>query len=87
MKPNEGNKVHPGSGLTSPTKNGMKANATPVNQSGKKLLIESPSIARSSSHPFKEPFLPPEIPRGLEYTLVLDLDETLVHFDPVRYNN
>lgn len=32
----------------------------------------------------KEPFLPREISGGLEYTLVLDLDETLVHFDQVR---
>jgi hypothetical protein len=47
-------------------------------------LEVSPPVARSSSHPFKEPFLSSEIPRGLEYTLVLDLDETLVHFDPVR---
>jgi TFIIF-interacting CTD phosphatase-like protein len=39
--------------------------------------------ARSNSQPSKEPCLPQEISRGLEYTLVLDLDETLVHFDPV----
>lgn len=38
--------------------------------------------ARSSSVPLKEPYLPPDIAKGLEYTLVLDLDETLVHFDP-----
>lgn len=31
----------------------------------------------------KEPFLPQQVARGLEYTLVLDLDETLVHFDQV----
>lgn len=34
--------------------------------------------------PSKEPYLPADVVRGLEYTLVLDLDETLVHFDPVR---
>jgi hypothetical protein len=39
---------------------------------------------RSSSQPLREPYLPAELPRGLDYTLVLDLDETLVHFDPVR---
>ena len=33
--------------------------------------------------PHKENSLPP-IKSNLEYTLVLDLDETLVHFDPVR---
>jgi predicted HAD superfamily phosphohydrolase YqeG len=33
--------------------------------------------------PNKEPCLPSEIARGHQYTLVLDLDETLVHFDPV----
>lgn len=40
---------------------------------------------RSTSQPQKEPCLPVDISRGLEYTLVLDLDETLVHFDPVSY--
>ncbi|TNV86397.1 hypothetical protein FGO68_gene6899 [Halteria grandinella] len=34
----------------------------------------------------REPYLPAELPRGLEYTLVLDLDETLIHFDP-KYRN
>ena len=28
----------------------------------------------------KIPYLP-SLPRGFEYTLVLDLDETLIHFD------
>ena len=37
---------------------------------------------RSNSCPSKEPYLPSEVARGKEYTLVLDLDETLVHFDP-----
>ena len=37
---------------------------------------------RSSSQPLREPYLQTQIPRNLEYTLVLDLDETLVHFDP-----
>jgi CTD small phosphatase-like protein 2 len=38
---------------------------------------------RSNSLPSsKEPFLPSDIAKGKEYTLVLDLDETLVHFDP-----
>ncbi|CDW72561.1 nli interacting factor-like phosphatase family protein [Stylonychia lemnae] len=37
---------------------------------------------RSSSLPSKEPYLPQDVTRGLDYTLVLDLDETLVHFDP-----
>jgi len=32
--------------------------------------------------PSKEPYLPSAISRDMEYTLVLDLDETLVHFDP-----
>lgn len=26
------------------------------------------------------PYLPPELPEGKVYTLVLDLDETLVHY-------
>lgn len=38
--------------------------------------------ARSNSLPLRESYLPPEIARNLEYTLVLDLDETLIHFDP-----
>ena len=29
----------------------------------------------------KPPFLPRKMPPGRKYTLVLDLDETLVHFD------
>lgn len=38
---------------------------------------------RSNSQPSREPYLPKDVTRGLDYTLVLDLDETLVHFDPV----
>lgn len=41
--------------------------------------------ARSSSLPSKEPYLPSEVTGDHKYTLVLDLDETLVHFDPVSY--
>lgn len=37
---------------------------------------------RSNSLPSKEPYLSSEIAKGHEYTLVLDLDETLIHFDP-----
>ena len=37
---------------------------------------------RYGSQPSREPYLPREPAKGHIYTLVLDLDETLVHFDP-----
>lgn len=49
-----------------------------------KDMARSQSPQGGSKHTStKEPFLPREISGGLDYTLVLDLDETLVHFDQV----
>lgn len=31
------------------------------------------------------PYLPPKKPDAKDYTLVLDLDETLIHFEEVKY--
>lgn len=42
---------------------------------------------RSNSLPSREPYLPNEVAKGHQYTLVLDLDETLIHFDPVSFHH
>lgn len=46
------------------------------------IAIEAPPHLnpRSSSEP-RHGHILPEIKHGFEYTLVLDLDETLIHFD------
>ena len=51
-------------------------------------VFTSNQTAAGATHPFfdddlpevHEPFLPPIDPDGHQYTLVLDLDETLVHY-------
>jgi len=46
----------------------------------KELVIEANVNPRSSSHPAREMLLP-DIREGYDFTLVLDLDETLIHYD------
>lgn len=54
-----------------------------ISEDNVQFCLAPPHITtRSNSMPSREPYLPAEISRNLEYTLVLDLDETLVHFDP-----
>ena len=54
-----------------------------MNEDNVQFCMAPPHItARSNSLPSREPLLPQDIARGMEYTLVLDLDETLIHFDP-----
>jgi len=60
---------------------------SPRENKNQSRIIQAPEgMTRSNSCPNREPYLPPTPANERKYTLVLDLDETLVHFDQVPFH-